>query len=395
MTNNRSIVRIKRVIATMLLLAPLAFVFSNRVSSQVTTDPLVVLGYNDLGMHCMNEDFSELTILPPFNNLHAQVIDRSGGDPKIVTSGITVRYEIPGNTHSADKINFWLFAERLFGVKLAPNVGLTGNGLFGNMQPTGTNDWSATGIPVTPLSDNGSDDPYPLATITVIRQGQTVAQTRAVVPVSWEISCNICHNTPSISTATDILRKHDRRHGTNLEQQKPVLCANCHSDNALGKTGNPNLPSLSRAMHRAHAPRMDQANLTNSCYACHPGIRAQCQRDIHLSKGMTCTSCHGSMEAVAAANRRPWIDEPRCASCHQRQGFEFEQANTLYRDSKGHMSVHCAACHGSPHAITPTSTAADNLQAIAVQGIAGKINQCTVCHRRSPNEAFPHRLSGD
>lgn len=85
---------------------------------------MVVLGYNDLGMHCLNQDYSELVILPPFNTLHAQVIDRSGEDPRIVTSGITVNYRLPNNTHSADKINFWQYAQALFGVVLPPNVGL-------------------------------------------------------------------------------------------------------------------------------------------------------------------------------------------------------------------------------------------------------------------------------
>ena len=33
-----------------------------------------VLANNDLGMHCSQEDFSEICILPPFNNLRAQVI---------------------------------------------------------------------------------------------------------------------------------------------------------------------------------------------------------------------------------------------------------------------------------------------------------------------------------
>lgn len=383
---------LKRLVAVLVFLTPALVMFVGKVFSQnVSTDSVVVLGYNELGMHCMNEDFSELAILPPYNTLRAQVIDRSGSEPRIVTSGITLKYEIPGNTHSADKTNFWAFAEKLFGVKLLPNIGLTGNGLAGSMAATARNDWEVTGIPITPLTDAGRDDPYQLATITAYRQGVAVGQTRAVVPVSWEISCNLCHNPPGITTAADILRKHDQRHGTNLQAQKPVLCGSCHADPALGTTGTPGLASLSRAMHGAHAPRMEQAGLQNSCYACHPGIRAQCQRDVHLSKGMTCTTCHGSMEAVAAPTRRPWVDEPRCSDCHKRIGFEFEQANTLYKDSIGHQRVHCAACHGSPHAITPTATDADNLQSINWQGSAGRINQCTVCHRRAPNESFPHR----
>ncbi len=34
----------------------------------------VVFGYNDLGMHCMNSDFSEIMVLPPFNTMHAQLL---------------------------------------------------------------------------------------------------------------------------------------------------------------------------------------------------------------------------------------------------------------------------------------------------------------------------------
>ena len=50
---------------------------------------VVVFGYNDLGMHCMNDDFSELLILPPFNNLHAQVVDRSESDPHIIKENLS------------------------------------------------------------------------------------------------------------------------------------------------------------------------------------------------------------------------------------------------------------------------------------------------------------------
>ena len=39
------------------------------VAARRRTSSYVVLGYNDLGMHCMNQDFSQLCILPPFNTL--------------------------------------------------------------------------------------------------------------------------------------------------------------------------------------------------------------------------------------------------------------------------------------------------------------------------------------
>ena len=360
--------------------------------------PFVVLGYNDLGMHCMNQDFSTLAILPPFNNLHAQVIDRRDEDPKIVTSGISVRYSIPGNTMSANKTNFWNFAPQLFGVALPPNVGLTGNRMKGVMRPTGNGDWSATGIPITPLDDTMSLNPYPLARIAVVRKRKRVAITNTVVPVSWEISCNLCHGEADGNVDLDILADHDRAHGTQLQLSTPVLCAKCHADPALGTVGVPGVSNLSSAMHRSHAPHMRKVqNLGNTCYACHPGFQTNCQRDVHLAKGIQCIACHGDMNVVGDSGRTPWVSEPTCASCHQkrRPNFQFEEPGKLFKDSRGHHGVHCAACHGSPHAITPTVTAADNVQAIKLQGFPGVIRKCTVCHRKRPDEPFEHRLDDD
>lgn len=362
---------------------------------QQTGGSYVVLGYNELGMHCMNQDFSEMMILPPYNTLHAQVI-RRGGEPSITSSGVTVTYSIPGNTTSSNKTNFWTYAQDLFGLAapLPLDIGLAGNGLAGSMTPTGNNDWSAVGIPITPLNDQMVEDPYPLATITVLRQGAEVATTQAVVPVSWEISCDLCHVEPGVSTATAILRAHDRLHTTTLEQQKPVMCGNCHAQAPLGAAGSPGLPSLSRAMHGAHAARMSMLpdTIQVACYACHPGVRTQCLRDVHASHGMVCTDCHGNMSNVADAGRRPWVDEPRCGDCHQRQNFAFEEPNKLFRESRGHNGVHCAACHGAPHAIGPTINPQDNVQAIQRQGHSGEINKCTVCHTQTPDDFFNHTL---
>ncbi len=363
-----------------------------------STSSYVVLGYNDLGMHCMNQDFSQLCILPPYNTLHAQVIERGREEPRIIGSasnGITVRYAIPGNTTSANKTNFWNHAQALFGVRLQPNIGLTGNGLSGVMRPTGQNDWAATGIPVTPLDDNFQLNPYPLAKIDVEVNRTPVATTSAVVPVSWEISCNLCHGGRTGNVDDSILRAHDREHGTNLVDSKPVLCARCHADAALGAPGMVNVKSLSHAMHGSHAARMDSvSSLGNTCYACHPGFQTLCQRDVHMAKGITCVNCHGDMATVANPLRRPWVDEPTCQSCHQQRKphFQFEEPGRLFKDSRGHQGVHCAACHGSPHAITPTITAPDNVQAVMHQGFPGTIRKCSVCHVQQPDDDFEHRL---
>lgn len=355
----------------------------------------VVFGYSLLGMHCMNQDFSEMCILPPYNTMRAQVIDRSGEEPKIVTKGVDVRYSIPGNTTSANKTNFWSYSKPLFGVSLKPNVGLTGSTLAGSMKPTGNNDWAVIGIPVTQIDDKGKSNPFQLAKIDVFVKNKQVATTSAVVPVSWEINCNLCHTTPGISVATDILRKHDKLHNTKLEASKPVLCAGCHADAALGTTGVKGVKSMSEAMHGAHASRMSAvASIGNTCYACHPGTATNCQRDNHFSAGIVCKDCHGDMAAIGQSSRRPWVDEPTCGSCHQKRkpNFQFEEPGVLFKDSRGHGGVHCAVCHGPQHATGPAVTAADNVQAIQKQGHAGTINTCTVCHKTKPSEPFFHKM---
>jgi hypothetical protein len=359
---------------------------------------VTVYAYNDLGMHCMNRDYSEFMILPPYNTLHALVIDRRHGSPEFLNEGIEVTYTIPGNTTSADKTNFWTYCEALLGSAPPPNIGLTGNGLSGTMAYQGSNgrvDWAATGIPITPMSDAGEITPYNLATVTVTEGAEVIGSTKAVVPVSWEISCEICHNTPGISTGTDILRKHDNLHGTDLENNKPVLCGQCHAQAPLGLEGLPGLPSLSHAMHNAHAPRMAMAGLEVDCYACHPGQETQCLRDVHAGAGMDCLDCHGGMTAVADEARTPWVSEPKCGDCHSVAGHEYEEPGKLYRESRGHKGVYCEACHGSPHAITPTINPEDNEQAILLQGHAGTIDTCSLCHSIPPDDPFPHTRFGD
>lgn len=358
------------------------------VSRNVDT-PYVVFSYNDLGMHCMQEDFSQFLILPPYNTVHAQVL-RRGEEPRITTTGVTVSYSFIGNTRSADKTNFWSYDLDLLGVDLVPDKGLTGVGMSGTMAATASRDWKVEGIPATPIDDDGRENPYPLMNVTVQQNGNMVAQTQTVVPVSWEINCNLCHNTPGVSPATDILRAHDRLHGTTLEASQPVFCAGCHADPALGAPGQPGISTFSAAMHGAHADRMDAVELGETCYACHPGVRTQCQRDLHYAAGITCTACHGDMAAVGNPARTPWVDEPRCSNCHSRPGFDFEEPGKLYRDSRGHAGVMCYACHGSPHAMTPTVTEVDNLQAMNIQGHAGVINNCTVCHIQTPDDNFFH-----
>ncbi len=346
-----------------------------------------VFGTNDLGMHCMNSDYSEIMILPPFNSIRAQVI-RRGTEPEIMTENVTVEYSLPSNTHSSDKSNFWKYPQPLLGGAITPDIGVAGKGLAGTMSlVSARGDWEAAGVPVIPIDDDGRENAYPLALIKVRRSGAVVAQTRAVVPVSTEMSCNLCHisGEAGVSVAGDILKDHDRLHATNLYANRPVACANCHSDNALGAPGQAGVSSLSAAMHTAHAARVETLGIANKCYACHPGVRTNCQRDVHAAHDVTCTTCHGTMVAVGSPARRPWLDEPRCGTCHTRAGFEFEQPGKLFKESVGHSGVQCVTCHSSPHAITPAVTDIDNVQSLLHQGHAGPINTCSACHTNNPS----------
>ncbi len=68
-------------------------------------DQYIIIGWNDLGMHCSNKDFSKIVILPPYNNLFTHVIKRGTltSMPEKITEGLTVTYEVPGNTFSVGK----------------------------------------------------------------------------------------------------------------------------------------------------------------------------------------------------------------------------------------------------------------------------------------------------
>jgi hypothetical protein len=360
-----------------------------------------VISWNDLGMHCMNESFANLAVLPPYNTLWAQVI-LQGPQPKIITSTVTIDYNIIDNTYSAGKTNFWAYSKQLFPtIDPAPNVGLTGATLAGSMQRD-PDHFVVEGIPLTPYLDSapgpGPQYWYPYQRAHVVARdsttGSVLAETTTVAPVSTEMRCDTCHadgREPGGHTGnveTNILTLHDAEEHTSLMASRPVLCASCHASNALGAPGVPGVPNLSRAMHNRHALEPGEGEGTNDCYLCHPGQQTQCLRDVMFEQGLTCITCHGDTAAVANPDRNPWVDLPRCGNCH---GEKYaEEPGKRYRDSVGHGGVYCEACHGSPHAILPTNQANDNAQNIALQGHPGTLNDCTVCHGILPAGPGPH-----
>jgi hypothetical protein len=355
----------------------------------------IVVAWNDLGMHCSNKDFSNICILPPYNNqsVHVIQVGDQNNMPVVMipsSSGITVNYAIPGNSYSGsttntDKTNFWVYAFHIFGANLQPNIGLTGLGLTGTMADS-NNFYHAQGIPITPYLDNNlsTPDPYQLTLIEARNSSnQLLASTQSVIPVSNEINCvsSGCH-----SSEMNILNSHESVSGFNIAN-KPILCATCHSDNALGMPGQSGVPPFSQVIHQKHGEH------TNDCYKCHPGPNTQCYRDIMKTKGLTCQNCHGNVTNVGNSienGRNPWLQEPSCGTvtCH---GSNYaEEPSKLFRQSKGHGNLFCSTCHGSPHAILPTENPRDNVQNIALQGFAGTLIKCEVCHGYIPASPGPH-----
>ena len=450
-----------------------------------------VLAFNDLGMHCADLDYSTFVILPPFNVVHSQVIER-GSKPRIKNATeVNVNYQAvrdaSGSINSTsqnqagavEKTNFWdrnpdtgnTYVFDLFGLNPPPDEGLAfGQAMPGILNPYIANnpqpfnhfdqkkEWfAANGVPILPVYNSGQLNAYPLMRVSATNPatGKTLASLDVVLPVASEADCQNCHALGEVAAPVaspidfippdnindpnnvlqaakhNILALHDDKHHTNLLNETPVLCAGCHYSAALDLAGTGpageqrNNDMMSEVMHGHHGQLRDpdtgkelfptNGTLEDTCYQCHPGKVTKCLRGAMGGAGIECKDCHGSMLAVGSDLREPWVDEPRCESCHTGDAVNHlgnsirltqawdgdidvatprladnkrfaENTNTLYRNSLGHGDVACEGCHGSTHAIWPNAQASsnDNLAAIQLQGHTGSIIECSVCHTSLP-----------
>jgi hypothetical protein len=324
-----------------------------------------LLAWNDLGMHCADSDFSVFTLLPPFNNLNAQLIVGGKLVGTAAAAGYTLTYESMSdpntgsiNTYSVGtpkKTNFWDYVASLFGVALPDNIGMTGN-------PTASKTpaplaWSpefewfeATGIPIVPIDDAQNVNPYPLVKV-VARDaaGNPIADTSAVLPVANEIACDQCHRSGGNPNAMppvkgwvnlapgserdwrlNVLRLHDEKnaanpsyatllstkgYGASLEtsvtvRSKPIFCDTCHNSNALAVWGLPGVSGISNmtaAMHNRHA----NVTLPGSAQTLDSiGTRDACY-NCHPGKSTQCL--RGAMGNPVDAGGKHVME---CQSCH-------------------------------------------------------------------------------
>jgi len=346
--------------------------------------------WNDLGMHCMDgKDFSVFSVLPPYNNLHAQL--KYTGAVGLIDKNVTITYEAIAdangsiNTTSVTKTNFWTHVQKLFGVSLAPDVGLTGNPTPSTTPSAMTFNitnqwWEADAIPLTPYNDdNITKNYYPLVKVVARdSNGTLLTSTDVVLPVSDELNCKRCHASNSVAAARptagwindtnltveqdykyNILRLHDQfqptavtdynaslqaigydYNATGLESTAksgtPVLCVACHKSNALPNVGigfnaGITIKSFTAAIHGRHTLVTDPIstlqlnNSTNrdSCYVCHPGSTTNCLRG-----------------AMGDAKTLTGTSTMQCQSCHG------SMSNVADLTREGWLDVpNCQACH--------------------------------------------------
>lgn len=344
-----------------------------------------LLGWNNLGMHCMDDDYQVFSILPPFNTVNAQLLNADG---KLVKSpaGISLTFEALAdpsgsiNTTSVGKTNFWETAQWMYGSTLTtPDVGLTGVKMPGPTnipQPFAwggspvLNWFEATGVPITPVDDAGNYNAYPLMRLKARNaSGTLLAQADVVLPVSSEMDCRACHASgagpaarPAAGWENDanskhdfrynILKLHDEKHAGAAEYVQalitaayrpeglyatakggvPILCAECHKSEALPGSGIGNIAPLTQSMHLKHAEvispgnglTLDSAVNRSACYQCHPGSTTQCLRGV----------------MGGAIDQKTGGLSMQCQSCHGGMSVVGAKTRTGWLDEPS-----CQACH--------------------------------------------------
>ena len=327
----------------------------------------VITGWNNLGMHCMDADYSVFSILPPYNTLHAQVVYSTGTTTtnmvtRLMTGadGMRVTFEAVAdstgsiNKTSAGKTNFWTHAQALYGAALPVDKGLTGTlmpGAANTPQPVAwdaaNNCFTAEGIPIVPRDDAGKKNFYPMMRLKAYDSTNTLrAQADVVVPVSDEMDCRACHaSTAKRNDARpyggwvsdpnaerdyrlNILKKHDEvLLGTSLYQEslaaksyredgllptvitdgKPILCAACHASEALPNSGYAGVSPLTQALHSSHAAVTDPDNGQLL------GAQANRTACYQCHPGSSTRCLRGAMGSAVAANGTMQM---QCQNCH-------------------------------------------------------------------------------
>ena len=411
---------------------------------------VIVAANNDLGMHCACPGAEYFMLLPPFNTLRAQVIERIQGSSPVVLddpNDIRVEYNIVENTDAnlqADPyFSKWIEMMPKYGFGPAINAqgkiqGLTGSTLDGQMTAkTGEGWWEVIGVPAFPDVSNASSvvdkimtdplggaprNPYLTGNVKVYEQssGALLAETNTVVPVAFGGCCG-CHlqvaadaglePTP-LNSFTRMGALHERDSGINIAsldpdgdgQPGPVRCSVCHWDPAMGESAPPGgyvdaggqpLPvsqyTFSDVLHRWHVENSTVAtydpDLATNCYACHPGNGVNCYRGHHA-------------ETAGAGGSGP-NGEIWCTDCHGDLNQRVAEGQ-LEQPWSDQTLPSCEDCHRNTGELDPNSSR--DAQSYLHLGVFGRyLNSrghkndkilCTTCHG-SPHALYPSALAKD
>ncbi len=313
-----------------------------------------ILGWNNLGMHCMDSDYSVFSILPPYNTIEAQLIVNG----TLVTngSGYTITYQAVAdpagsfNSTSVGKGNFYLWEQAIFGTALGPDMGLAGWNMPGtNSTPqamlfeqtnqpaagvlTPVNWWRAEGIPLSPYDDALNKNTYPMMRLIAKNGATPIATNDIVLPISDEMDCRACHASgtqaaaqPAAGWVWDGIQERDfRLNILRLHDEKQFVSNEVLYVAALAARGfNPQGHGFhAHVIDPVTSMTLDSSANRSACYRCHPGSTTKCLRGAmgsaiaaDGSMEMQCQNCHGSLSTVGSTNRVGWFMEPNCASCH-------------------------------------------------------------------------------
>ena len=349
----------------------------------------VVVGWNNLGMHCMDNDFSVSCTLPPYNTILAQVIMSDTNQTRLVTpsSGYTVSYAAVAdpdgsiNKTSVGKGNFEQYVLSIFHVQPPPDTGLpvpgpesfampgTDNVQQGMKFETPFSWFVAYGVPITPYDDQLRKNTYPMMRLVASNAAQQVATADIVLPVSDEMVCRACHSSggapdawpaggwfwdpdPRRDYRLNPIRLHDEKQTNNplyatalaargfdpaglyatvVRHGQPILCAACHLSEALPNTGFSGIKPLTAAIHRHHAGVRDPVNgqLLGSS-----GDRAACYR-CHPGSDTRCL--RGAMGSAVAPDGTLAM---QCQDCHGSMDTVGDTNRTGWLEEPD-----CQACH--------------------------------------------------
>ncbi len=341
-----------------------------------------ILGWNNLGMHCMDSDYSAFSILPPYNTIEAQLI--VGGLLVTNGTGYTVTYQAVAdpagsfNSTASGKGNFYEFALPLFGNNLPVDMGLAGWGMPGASNTpqemlfeqtnvpvpplpsvtTPVNWWRAEGIPLSPYDNTLKKNPYPLMLIVARDAGNNVIATNQIVlPISDEMDCRACHASGSADAARpadgwvwdgnqerdfrlNILRLHDQHEFAN----QPAL----YQAALAGKGFNP--VGLYRAVTADDTPVL--------CAACHADVALNILNSYSNIPPFT-ASMHGyhahAVDPVLNVTLDNVANRSACYRCHPgstTKCLRGAMGGAIAAD--GSMEMQCQSCHGNMSAVGST-----------------------------------------